>query len=60
MMLPLIQEKTELIEVVRITDPMRHLSAEDLVGHDVAIWEAPLAGDALELITSLPGSELHR
>ncbi|MFE4333368.1 hypothetical protein ACFRQM_29270 [Streptomyces sp. NPDC056831] len=60
MMLPPVQEKTELIEVVRITDPMRHLSAEDLVGDDVAIWEAAQVSDALTLISSVPGSELHR
>ncbi|MEW2494788.1 hypothetical protein AB0942_14810 [Streptomyces nodosus] len=60
MMLPPVQEKTELIEVVRITDPMRHLSASDLVGDDVAIWEAAQVSDALTLISSAPDSELHR
>ncbi|MFD3655255.1 hypothetical protein [Streptomyces sp. NPDC058620] len=60
MMLPPVQEKTELIEVVRITDPMRHLSAVDLVGDDVAIWESALVKEALALISSAPDSELHR
>ncbi len=60
MMLPPVHEKTELIEVVRITDPMRHLSAEDLVGDEVAIWEKAQVGDALTLISSVPDSELRR
>jgi hypothetical protein len=60
MILPSSQEKTELIEVVRITDPMRHLSASDLVGDDVAIWQAAQVSDALTLISSAPDSELHR
>ncbi|MBM9509458.1 hypothetical protein [Actinacidiphila acididurans] len=60
MLLPPVHEKTELIEVVRITDPMRHLSAADLVGDDVAIWEGAEVGDALALISSLPDSERYR
>ncbi|MET8957404.1 hypothetical protein [Streptomyces sp. NPDC004533] len=60
MLLPPIQEKTELIEVVRITDPMRHLSAANLVGDDVAIWEAAQVSDALTLISSAPDSERYR
>jgi hypothetical protein len=52
MMLPPVQEKTELIEVVRITDPMRHLSAPNLVGDDIAIWEAAQVSGALMLISS--------
>lgn len=60
MLLPLAHEKTELIEVVRITDPVRHLSAEDLVGDDVAIWESTQANQVLTLIKDLPSSELHR
>ncbi|MFD5449442.1 hypothetical protein [Streptomyces sp. NPDC127100] len=60
MMLPPVQETIELVEVVRITDPMRHISSEDLVGDDVAIWEAAQAGDALTLIGSVPDSELRR
>ncbi|MFF3517591.1 hypothetical protein [Streptomyces sp. NPDC002573] len=60
MLLPLAHVKTELIEVVRITDPMRHLSAEDLVGDDVAIWGSTQANQVLTLIKDLPGSELHR
>ncbi|MEV7960409.1 hypothetical protein ACFVZR_39200 [Streptomyces sp. NPDC058316] len=60
MLLPPVQEKTELIEVVRITDPMRHLSAPNLVGDEVAIWEAAQVRDALTLISSAPESELYR
>ncbi|MBB4795520.1 hypothetical protein BJY54_006132 [Streptomyces nodosus] len=60
MMLPPVQERTELIEVVRITDPMRHIGASDLVGDDVAIWQAAQVSDALTLISSAPDSELHR
>lgn len=60
MMLPPVHEKTELIEVVRITDPLRHYGAEDLVGDDVAIWEAAQVGETLTLIGSMPDSELYR
>ncbi|MFY4721649.1 hypothetical protein [Streptomyces sp. LaBMicrA B280] len=60
MMLPPVHEKTELIEVVRITDPLRHYSAEDLVGDEVAIWEAAQVGETLALIGSMPDSELYR
>ncbi|MFD6322549.1 hypothetical protein ACFWOL_06650 [Streptomyces sp. NPDC058442] len=60
MILPPVQEKTELIEVVRITDPMRHLSVADLVGDDVVFWEAAQARDALTLIGSVPKGERYR
>ncbi|MGW2465134.1 hypothetical protein ACWC2M_40120, partial [Streptomyces sp. NPDC001761] len=43
MLLPLSHGKTELIEVFRITDPVRHLSSDDLAGDAVAIWEGDLA-----------------
>jgi hypothetical protein len=59
-LLPPAHAKTELIEVVRITDPMRHLSSEDLAGEVVAIWETSQAEQVLTLIMDLPGSELHR
>ncbi|MCX4404621.1 MULTISPECIES: hypothetical protein [unclassified Streptomyces] len=57
MLLPLAHTQTELIEVVRITDPMRHLSSEDLAGDDVAIWEATEADEVLALMKDLPSSE---
>ncbi|MFK4069869.1 hypothetical protein [Streptomyces sp. NPDC029674] len=60
MLLPPAQGKTELIEVVRITDPVRHLNSEDLAGDTAAIWEGDQAQQALSLITDLPGSELYR
>jgi hypothetical protein len=60
MLLPPARAKTELIEVVRITDPMRHLSSEDLAGDDVATLETAQANQVLTLVNDLPGSELHR
>ncbi|MGW4599293.1 hypothetical protein ACWEOA_28975 [Streptomyces sp. NPDC004457] len=60
MLLPLSHGKTELIEVVRITDPVRHLSSDGLAGDAVAIWEGDLAQQALSLIADLPGSEPYR
>lgn len=38
MLLPPSHESTELLEVVRITDPVRHLTSEDLAGDSVTIW----------------------
>ncbi|MFD5871612.1 hypothetical protein [Streptomyces sp. NPDC060322] len=60
MLLPLAHGKTELIEVIRITDPLRHLSSEDLAGDTAAIWESDRAQQALSLIAELPNSELYR
>ncbi|MET8720978.1 hypothetical protein [Streptomyces misionensis] len=60
MLLPLTQGKTELIEVVRISDPVRHIRSEDLAGDTAAIWEGDQARQALSLIADLPGSELYR
>ncbi|WKX69336.1 hypothetical protein [Streptomyces sp. XD-27] len=60
MLLPLTHLKTDLLEVVRITDPARHLTSEDLVGDAVAIWESDQAQQALTLIADLPGSEMYR
>jgi hypothetical protein len=60
MLLPISHEKTELIEVVRIVDPIRHISAEDLTGDEVAVWQAPQTAQILALIRDLPGSDLHR
>jgi len=60
MLLPLTRGKTELIEVVRITDPARHLSSKDLAGDTAAIWEGDQAQQVLSLIADLPGSELYR
>ncbi|CAM5228646.1 hypothetical protein SSPIM334S_04453 [Streptomyces spiroverticillatus] len=59
-MLPRAQEKTELIEVVRITDPMGQSTAESLTGREVALWEAEQVTDALALIGSLPDGEVYR
>lgn len=60
MLLPLTHRKTELIEVIRITDPARHLGSEDLAGDTAALWEGDQAQQALSLIAELPGSELTR
>lgn len=60
MLLPLTHPKTELIKVVRITDPMRHLTSADLAGDEVALWEGQQARQALSLIAQLPGSERYR
>ncbi|WP_353943862.1 hypothetical protein ABII15_21030 [Streptomyces sp. HUAS MG91] len=60
MLLPPVHGKTELIEVVRITDPARHLGSEDLAGDTAAIWEGGRARQVLSLIAELPGSELYR
>ncbi|MFF7360162.1 hypothetical protein [Streptomyces sp. NPDC008125] len=60
MLLPLTRGKTELIEVVRITDPARHLTSKDLAGDTAAFWEGDQAQQVLSLIAGLPGGELHR
>ncbi|MEU5888271.1 hypothetical protein ABZ835_15745 [Streptomyces sp. NPDC047461] len=60
MLLPPGHEKTELIEVVRITDPIRHMSSPDLVGDEVAIWEAARVTETLESVGALPDSPLMR
>ncbi|MFF9819226.1 hypothetical protein [Streptomyces sp. NPDC014006] len=60
MLLPPTHGKTEFIEVVRITDPARHITSEDLVGDTAAIWKGDQAQQALSLITDLPESELYR
>ncbi|MFC9093110.1 hypothetical protein [Streptomyces sp. NPDC057072] len=59
-LLPLTHHKTQVIEVVHITDPIRHLTSADLVGDEVAIWEGERARQTLSLIADLPGSELYR
>ncbi|MFI6407454.1 hypothetical protein [Streptomyces sp. NPDC050548] len=60
MLLPPTHGKTELIEVVRITDPARHLSSENLAGDTAAIWAGDQAQQALSLIADLPDGELYR
>lgn len=50
-------EKTELIEVVRISD---HQVRNGMAGEVVAAWEADQARQALALVADLPGSELYR
>ncbi|WP_406472877.1 hypothetical protein [Streptomyces platensis] len=43
MLLPLTHGKTQFIEVVRITDPVRAHTAADLVGNAVATWDGEQA-----------------
>lgn len=60
MLLPPTHRKSALVEVVRITDPGRHHSSEDLEGDTVAIWEGDQAEQALALIADLPFDEVYR
>ncbi|MEU7579805.1 hypothetical protein AB0B50_19625 [Streptomyces sp. NPDC041068] len=60
MLLPLSHAKSELVEVVRVTDPARHITSEDLTGDTVALWEGDEARQALALIGDLPGGEAYR
>ncbi|WP_232626559.1 hypothetical protein [Streptomyces alfalfae] len=60
MLLPLTHGKTELIEVIRITDPVRHLTSEDLAGDTAAVRVGDQVQQALSLIADLPGSEMYR
>ncbi len=60
MLLPVTRAKTEMIEVIRITNPARHLTSKDLVGDSVEIWVEDQARRALDLITGLPGDEKYR
>ncbi|MFD5539978.1 hypothetical protein ACFWIJ_19730 [Streptomyces sp. NPDC127079] len=60
MLLPLTHGETEIIEVVRITDPVRHISSEDLAGDTVAIWEGDQVQQVLSLIADLPEGEQYR
>lgn len=60
MLLPLPRHEVDLIEVVRITDPARHLTSPDLAGEDVAIWEGTQVQHALTLITDLPAGARMR
>lgn len=60
MLLPPGHEKTELIEVVRITDTLRHMTSADLVGDEVAVWEASRAEETLAHVEALPDGPLMR
>jgi hypothetical protein len=60
MLLPDVASRVCLIEVVRITDPMRAYDAGSVVGEDVAIWGEEHARQVLDLISGLPDSEMHR
>lgn len=60
MLLPITHKTAELIEVVRITDPIRHFGAEDLTGDEVAPWEAPQVDQVLALVGDLPDGEMRR
>ncbi|MDI3404535.1 hypothetical protein [Streptomyces cavernicola] len=60
MLLPPSREKTELLEVVRISDPAGALGSERLVGDDVAIWDGEDARRAMDLVDALPDGVKHR
>lgn len=60
MLLPLTHLKTETVEVVRITDPLRHLTSEDVAGDVVAVRGSDHARQVLSLIADLPGGEPQR
>lgn len=53
-------EKPELIEVVRLTDPVVNMASADLIGEDVALWTADQAREALNLIAAVPDDEIRR
>ncbi|MER7495354.1 hypothetical protein ABT033_22450 [Streptomyces pharetrae] len=60
MLLPLTHLEAELIEVVRITDPARHLTSRSLEGETVGLWDGGEAREVFELIAALPTGERHR
>ncbi|TWV32562.1 hypothetical protein FRZ03_33270 [Streptomyces misionensis] len=60
MPLPIPSEQAELIEIVRILDPLRHYRAEDVSGEETGVWEGAEAVRALALIADLPDGDLHR
>ncbi|ARF55147.1 hypothetical protein [Streptomyces gilvosporeus] len=57
---PAAPRKTELIDVIRIADPARHLTSKDLAGDAVAVWERDQAQQVWGLILDLPSSEPYR
>ncbi len=57
-LLPDTRPDAELVEAVRITDPVRHLSSPSLTGDTVALWDP--AQQALALVTAVPDSEPYR
>jgi hypothetical protein len=59
-LLPEVASRVCLIEVVRITDPVRAYDAGRVVGEDLAIWEEEHTRQVLDLVSRLPGSEMHR
>ncbi|MCX4637858.1 hypothetical protein OG775_22470 [Streptomyces platensis] len=60
MLLPLAHGKTQFIEVVRITDPVRTHTAAGLVGNAVARWDGKQAQQTMTLIADLPVGEPYR
>ncbi|MGW2179014.1 hypothetical protein ACWCXX_13155 [Streptomyces sp. NPDC001732] len=60
MLLPITPEKAELIEVIRIVEPMALYGSKDLPGDEVALWGAPRTDQVLALISDLPDSDLRR
>ncbi|WP_370084390.1 hypothetical protein [Streptacidiphilus sp. MAP12-16] len=60
MLLPAARERTELLEVVRITGRMNYPYSQGMVGDSVALWDDDHVRQVLALIADVPGSELHR
>ncbi|MEV7155290.1 hypothetical protein AB0N77_11835 [Streptomyces misionensis] len=60
MPLPITHEKAERIEIVRILDPLRHYSAEDVSGEETGVWEGAQALRTLTLIGDLPDGDMRR
>ncbi|MFC7307976.1 hypothetical protein ACFQVC_27575 [Streptomyces monticola] len=60
MLLPTAHEATELIEVIRIADPARHITSQDLSVEPVALWTDGDVRQVLALIAELPEGEQYR
>ncbi|WP_406008808.1 hypothetical protein OG440_23825 [Streptomyces sp. NBC_00637] len=60
MRLPPAHDRAELVEVVRIGDPARHLTSRDLAGDVVEVWAGEEVRQLLHLVGELPDSPGYR
>ncbi|MGW6924254.1 hypothetical protein ACWGA9_23725 [Streptomyces sp. NPDC054950] len=60
MRLPLGHDRAELVEVVRIGDPARHLTSRDLAGDVVEVRAGEEVRQLLRLVGELPDSPKYR
>ncbi|WP_327315204.1 hypothetical protein [Streptomyces sp. NBC_01235] len=60
MILPPAHERAELVEVVRIGDPVGHLTSRGLSGDVVEVWAGEEVREALALVAGLPDSPKYR